>query len=66
MKAIPREVGKSITHSRELRELRVRLALTEYQKQIVTGSLLGDGSLIPNAWGKGYRLQIEQGERQKD
>ena len=65
-KVIPREVGKVITNSRELREFREVVRITDNQKQIVIGAILGDGCLIPNAWGKNYRLQIEQSAKQRD
>lgn len=55
-----------ITNSREIRNLRNSLNLTERQKKILIGSLLGDGCLIPNSWSKNYRFQIEQKESQKN
>lgn len=55
-----------ITNSREIRNLRRRLALSERQKQILIGSLLGDGCLIPNSWNKHYRFQVEQKAGQKN
>src|SRR3989344_1436592 len=64
-KVIPREVGKIITHSRELRELRRTLRLSDAQRKVVVGTLLGDGCLIPNSWGKQYRVQIEHSAAQK-
>lgn len=63
-KVIPREVGKLNTF--ELRRLRYNFQLTEIQKSLIVGTLLGDGCLIPNSWGNLYRLQIEQGLNQKD
>lgn len=33
--------------------------MTNEQEQLIIGTLLGDGSLIVNSWGKHYRLQIE-------
>lgn len=66
MKAIPREVGKSIINSRELREFRYSLKLSEIQRDLIIGSLLGDGCLIPNSWGKLYRFQVEHCVDQKD
>ena len=48
-----------ITNSVAIRNRRSTLALTDEQKQLIIGTLLGDGSLIVNSWGKHYRLQIE-------
>lgn len=64
---IPREQNKVNTHtnSRYLRELRQALSLSEIQKSVLFGTLMGDGCLIPTADGKNYRLQIEHGDRQK-
>ena len=63
---IPREVKKVVTHSRELRKLRESVALTAAQRETVIGTMLGDGSLIPNSWGKSFRLHIEHGLQQKE
>ena len=65
MKAIPREV-KIITNSRDIRQMRERLSLSLFQKEILIGSLLGDGCLSPNAYGKNYRLQMVQSNAQKE
>lgn len=66
MKVIPREVRKKpVTWSGEIRKLQKKLNLTSLQKKILIGTLLGDGSLIPNAYGKNYRLQIEHSARAK-
>jgi len=65
MKIIPREVGKVITNSRSIRELR-KISLTETQKYFVVGTVLGDGCLAPNSWGKNFRLKIEHCVKQKD
>jgi len=54
-----------ITNSREIRSLRDSLRLSERQRKILTGSLLGDGCLVPNWRKKHYRLQIEQNESHK-
>ena len=55
-----------ITNSREIRALRNSIALSERQRRILTGSLLGDGCLILNSWKKQYRFQVEQNEAHKD
>ncbi len=60
MKVIPREVEikRPITWSREIRKLQKSLKLTSFQKEVLVGSLLGDGHLSPNAYGKNYRFQV--------
>jgi len=52
----------AITNSREIRNLRASLKLSDRQKRILIGSLLGDGCLTPNQWNKNYRFQVEQNE----
>ncbi|OGJ43252.1 MAG: hypothetical protein A3B94_01225 [Candidatus Jacksonbacteria bacterium RIFCSPHIGHO2_02_FULL_43_10] len=56
----------SITNSRAIREKRSQLTLTDRQKDILVGSLLGDGCLLPNAWQKHYRFQVEQSDKHKE
>ncbi len=65
MKAIPREV-KIVTNSRHIRQLRDGLSLSSLQQKVLIGSLLGDGCLSPNEYGKNYRLQMVQGNDQKE
>lgn len=48
------------TNSHEIHSLRESLALSERQRHILLGCLLGDGCLVPTADQKNYRLQIEQ------
>lgn len=52
----------AVTNSREIRNLRASLKLSNRQKNILIGSLLGDGCLTPNQWNKNYRFQVEQNE----
>jgi len=70
MKGIPREVEASrehtITNSRQIRLLRKNFFLSDYQKDVLVGTLLGDGGLYLEGWAKNYRLQIEQGDKQRD
>lgn len=54
------------TNSQYLRDLRKSLSLSEMQKSVLFGALMGDGCIIPTASGKNYRLQIEQSNRQKE
>jgi len=61
---IPREAGRT-TYSTEIRSLKKRLTLSSYQRSIVIGSLLGDGSLVPN-WSKtNFSLQIAHSIKQE-
>lgn len=70
MKGIPREVvasvKRTITNSREIRELREKLTLTDYQRSVLVGSVLGDAGLYAGGWAKNHRLVMEQGEKQKE
>lgn len=70
MKGIPREVEleekHKVTNSSRIRILRNNFLLSPYQKSVLTGTLLGDGSLFSDGWSKNYRLQIVQGDIQKD
>lgn len=67
MRIIPREVVKGvITNSKEIRDKRLSLQLNTQQKLVIAGSLLGDGSLTPNAWGKNFRFHIQHSVKQKD
>ena len=66
MKTIPRELQKPNTNSSFHRELRKGLFLSEIQKKVLIGSVMGDGCLIANSSGTNYRLQIEHCSKQKD
>ncbi|MBZ9569787.1 hypothetical protein KJA16_02595 [Patescibacteria group bacterium] len=67
MRIIPREVAKRkpITWSREIRNLQKRLKLTPLQKEVLIGTLLGDGCLVENVYGKNYRLKIEHAAKER-
>jgi len=67
MKVIPREVAKRkpITWSREIRRLQKRLKLTSLQRDVLIGTLLGDGCVISNVYGKNYRLHIQHSDKQR-
>lgn len=58
MMGIPREAGR-ITYSTDIRN-RKRISLTEHQKAIIVGCVLGDAGLYDN-WSKtNYRFQVRQ------
>jgi hypothetical protein len=64
MMAIPREAGR-ITYSTNIRNLK-RMVLSEEQKAIIIGSILGDACLHEN-WSKtNYRLQIRHSKDQEE
>lgn len=64
-KAIPRE-ARRITYSTEIRDIKKRLTLSEYQKAVVIGIILGDGNLSKNWSGTNYRLTVSHSIKQKD
>lgn len=55
-----------ITNSTPIRNLRESLRLSSKQEFVLIGTLLGDGSFLPNSWGKNYRLSLRQGAAQKE
>ncbi len=60
---IPREAGR-ITYSANIRSMK-RIPLDEYQKAVITGSILGDAYLEAN-WSKtNYRLGIRHSKDQE-
>lgn len=64
MKVIPRE-ARRVTYSTKIRKLK-SVALTEIQKAVVIGSILGDGCLCEN-WSKtNYCLKISHSKLQKE
>jgi hypothetical protein len=67
MRIIPREVAKRkpITWSREIRNLQKRLKITSLQKEVLIGTLLGDGYLEKNEYGKNYRLKIQHTAKER-
>ncbi|MBI2631166.1 hypothetical protein HYW73_03070 [Candidatus Nomurabacteria bacterium] len=64
MKAIPREAGR-ITYSTNIRKLKL-LHLSDIQKAVVIGSILGDGNLNSNWSRTNYRLKISHSVKQSD
>lgn len=65
---IPREVKKGIkvkSWSKEIRSLQETLTLNLLQKQVLIGAMLGDGCLAPNVYGKNFRLEMIQSDKQK-
>ena len=69
MRTIPRET-KKISYSTEIRELKRKLSLTDFQKAVLIGSILGDGQLEVNWSGSqyqfNYKLKIAQCLKQKE
>ena len=65
MKIIPRE-ARRITYSTEIRNLKQRLHLSDIQKAVVIGNILGDGHLEPNWSRTNYRLKIAHANAQAD
>jgi len=64
MKVIPRE-AKRITYSTKIREMK-NISLTNFQKAVIVGNILGDGCLCEN-WSKtNYRLKINHSVKQKE
>jgi hypothetical protein len=61
MMVIPRKVKKCSkvkSWSKSVRDLQKRLVLGSTQKQVLVGTLLGDGCLTPNVYGKNFRLAL--------
>ena len=68
MRRIPREVKQNevVTWSKEIRERQKLLSIDDNQKQVLIGTILGDGCLTPNSYGKNVRLQIDHCANQKE
>jgi len=63
-KVIPREV-KRITYSTEIRGMK-NIPLTDLQRAVIIGNILGDGCLCEN-WSKtNYRLKVNHSVKQKE
>ena len=65
MKAIPREAGR-ITYSTEIRNLKNRLRITDVQRAVIIGSILGDGNLSGNWSQTNYRLRVSHSVKQSE
>ena len=52
--------------SKEIEDRKLNLKLSDYQREIVVGLLLGDGHLETQNGGRTYRLKIEHTYRQKE
>lgn len=52
-------------YTSQVREMK-KLCLSERQREILIGTILGDGCLAENVWKKNYRLRIEQGDMHKE
>lgn len=53
-------------HSRAIEAVKPRLVLTERQRAVLVGTLLGDGHLETKDHGRTYRLKIEHSLKQRD
>lgn len=61
-------------NTKEVREIRRKLELSEIQKAVLIGTILGDGCLSENAdkkhwrkhWKKSFRLKIEQSDKHRE
>ena len=65
MKTTPRELRNLNTNSAFLHELKQSLSLSEIQRKVLLGSLMGDGCLIENSSQSNYRFQVEHCDKQK-
>lgn len=53
-------------NTKKIKEAKKNLKLTKFQREVLIGSLLGDGHLETQNNGRTYRLKVEYGEKQKD
>ena len=53
-------------NSREIRSISESVRLTDRQREIITGLLLGDGHLETQNRGRTFRLKVEHSKHQKD
>ena len=53
-------------NTKEIREQKLKLRLTDRQRAIIVGLLLGDGHLETQNNGRTYRLKVEHGSAQAD
>lgn len=53
-------------NTKEIRKVKQALALTQQQRDILVGLLLGDGHLETQNRGRTYRLKVEHSEKQRD
>lgn len=53
-------------NTKEIRERKLKLELTDRQRAIIVGLLLGDGHLETQNNGRTYRLKVEHGSAQAD
>ena len=58
--------GSRNWNSKKVRDLRDKLRLSDLQKSVLVGKILGDGSLMPTLTGKSYRLQVEHQLKQEE
>ena len=53
-------------YTAQVREMQSNLSLSETQKAVLIGTILGDGCLAENVWRKNFRLKVEQGDIHKE
>lgn len=53
-------------HSKEIEQYKQKLKLTQRQKEILIGKILGDGHLETTNGGKTYKLRVEHSYKQKE
>ena len=53
-------------NSNKIKEFKKHLKLTDFQRQVLVGILLGDASLETQNKGRTYRLKLEQSERHSE
>jgi recombination protein RecA len=67
--ATAREVGKhtrKLTNTRALREYKENLHLSTIQRELLIGTILGDGCLITSRSGESARLQVRHNRKHKE
>jgi hypothetical protein len=55
-----------MANRRQYHDMRKSIHLTDFQRVVITGTLLGDGSLVETSSKKNLRLQIDHGAAQRE
>ena len=58
--------GKLRWNNSEVRHLRHRIKINDFQRKVLIGLILGDGCLTKNVSDKNFRLQVEQSAKRKN